>query len=172
LAPTKLAAANKPLPGKKEYPMKKFITIVSVVLLTACQTNDIHAPDPDKYTNYLDLSVEPKKALLDNYWLVESRVTPKYPIDAARNGLAGCTELIAAINSDGSVSAYKVTKSYPEGVFDLKSAESLNGWRYIPTATNKNSQPVLMTIQLDYMIEGVKNETEASKMCGFDHKIF
>lgn len=99
--------------------LKKLITLISVVfVLSACQTNDITAPDPDKYTSYLDLTAESKKAQLDNYWRLELRVEPKYPILAARNRWSGCSELIAAIHADGSVSAYKVIKSYPEAVFD------------------------------------------------------
>jgi protein TonB len=154
-------------------PLKKLIALSSVVvLLSACQSNEINVPESEKFTNYLDLTLEPQKSQLDNYWQVVSRVTPAYPIDAARKGLSGCTELIAAINPDGSVSAYKVVKSYPEGVFDVKSAESLTQWRYAPTETNKNAQPVLMTVQLDFWMENTKNKAEASKICGITHEPF
>lgn len=146
--------------------MRKLIAIISVALVVnACASYDTELSTLHDNAQYIDLTDVSKKDLVDNYWQVEFRKEPKYPVSAAKKGLSGCSELAFGINSEGKLSQVKVIKSYPEGVFDSSAAKALTYWRWTPTATNKNLQPVLTTIQLDFMLVGAKNSVEATAKC-------
>lgn len=151
--------------GKGAALKKLFVMTAVVFAVSACQSPDMTQSSADSNIQYLDLSAPSKQSLTDNYWQVKFRKEPKYPIQAAVDRLSGCAELIIGINSDGKVAHYKVIKSYPAGVFDQKSAEALLGWRYAAAPSNQNLQPVLTTVQLDFMVTNSKNSAEAAAKC-------
>ena len=151
--------------------MRKVITLSFFsVFLMACASTDTAEVSVEEPIQYLDLTLDDKKKLIDDYWVAEKKQEPKYPISAARKGLSGCVDLIVGIKSDGKSGGYKVKKSYPKGVFDKYAADALNNWQWVAADKNGNSVPVLTTIQLDFMVSGSKNKAEAEKQCGFSHK--
>lgn len=146
--------------------LKKLLIVPAIIFaVSACQSTDATQSTANSNIQYLDLSDHSQKGLVDNYWQVKFRKEPKYPRAAALNGISGCTELVVGINAEGKVSHYKVIKSYPAGVFDQNAVEAIVNWRYTPTATNQNLQPVLTTLQLDFMVSDVENLAEATALC-------
>lgn len=146
--------------------LKKLLIVPAIIFaVSACQSTDATQSTANSNIQYLDLSEPAQKSLFENYWQVEYRKEPRYPRAAALNDISGCTELVVGINTEGKVSHYKVIKSYPTGVFDQNSIAAIVNWRYTPTATNQNLQPVLTTIQLDFMVEDVQSLAEATALC-------
>jgi len=150
--------------------MRKIVILsISSVFLVACASNDEAKIAVEEPIQYVNLTLDDKKELIKEYWVVEKRQEPQYPISAARKGLSGCVDLIIAINSDGKSGGYKVKKSYPEGVFDKYAVAALNHWKWAATDKNADRKPVLTTIQLDFMADGAKNKIEAEEQCKFSH---
>jgi len=150
--------------------MRKVVSLTLLsMLLGACVSNDVGDEVKVESINYIDLSLENQRELAKEYWVVQKRKEPKYPISAARKGLSGCVDLIVGINKEGKLGGYKVKSSYPQGVFDNYAAAALNKWQWAATDKNKDNAPVLTSIQLDFMVGGSKNKTEAEKQCGFSH---
>ncbi|MBA6339268.1 energy transducer TonB [Colwellia sp. BRX8-7] len=146
------------------------ITIISL-FLGACASNDTFQVVDESLIEYKDISLKEQRELVKEYWIVEKRLDPKYPIEAARKGLSGCVDLIVGINKDGKTSGYKVKESYPKGVFDYHAAASLKSWRWSATEVNVDKTPVLTSIQLDFMVSGAKNAKEAKNKCGWNYKV-
>lgn len=153
--------------------MNKVVTlsIFSVFLVSCASTKTTETTNisKEKPVQYINLTLDDEKELIEEYWVVEKRQDPQYPISAARNGLSGCVDLIVGIDKSGKAAEYKVKKSYPEGVFDNYAAAAINNWRWAAASNNVDKAPVLTTIQLDFMVSGAKNKAEAEKQCGFTH---
>jgi TonB family protein len=120
---------------------------------------------------YLDLSLESQKDLVKDYWVVEKRQDPKYPVTAAKENISGCVDLVVGINQDGKTSGYKIKSSYPEGVFDNNAAASLKKWKWSATEGNVDKTPILMSIQLGFRVGKAKNVKEAKAKCGWTNKV-
>ncbi|HEX5792048.1 MAG TPA: energy transducer TonB, partial [Rheinheimera sp.] len=58
-----------------------------------------------------------------------------------------------------------VIKSFPGEMFNKKAYEALRQWQWLPTAINKQKQPVLTTIQLDFTTRNSVNHAEAYSAC-------
>jgi TonB family protein len=149
--------------------------VISVTILSmfmgACASNDTSQVVDEAPIKYMDLSLNKQRDLVKEYWVVEKRQEPKYPLEAAKKGLSGCVELIVGINKDGKTSGYKVKKSYPKGVFDNHAAASLKKWEWSATEGNIDRIPVLTSIQLDFMVSGAKNAKGAKSNCKIDYKV-
>ena len=145
---------------------KEFILSIFSVFLVACASNDKVAVATKEPIQYLNLTSDDEKELVEKYWIVEERQAPKYPIDAARKGLSGCVDLIIGINSDGRLGSYRVKSSYPEGLFDENAIAALTQWKWVATETNSDKTPVLTSIQLDFILYGSTNEKELESQCG------
>ncbi|MFB2726618.1 energy transducer TonB [Shewanella mangrovisoli] len=140
------------------------ISIFNILLLAvALSILDVKANDEP--IQYLDLTSNDKSKLLNEYWVTLKRQEPQYPMDAARDGISGCVELVVGIKSNGRSGGYKVKKSYPEGVFDNYAAAALAHWRWKATDKNSAKVPVLTTIQMDFMIGNAKNKSEVKTQC-------
>ncbi|TMP86659.1 energy transducer TonB [Pseudoalteromonas ruthenica] len=150
--------------------MRKTVTlsIFSFFLISCVSTTP--PTSPKEQIQYIDLTSDDKKELVNEYWVVEKRQDPKYPVDAAKEGLSGCVELVVGIKENGKAGGYKVKNSYPEGVFDKHAAAALNNWQWSASDKNTDKAPVLTTIKLDFMVSNSKNKAEAEKQCGFSHK--
>ncbi|QYK04970.1 M56 family metallopeptidase [Shewanella zhangzhouensis] len=74
------------------------------------------------------------------------RIEPKYPIDAAKQGIEGYVQARFDINAEGKVSNVVIFKSEPQGMFDKVSIDALNQWQYEPKANNG------VEVQLDYRL--------------------
>jgi TonB family protein len=152
--------------------MNKVVTLsIFSFFLVGCASTDTAEVSVEEPIQYIDLTLDDKKKLIDDYWVVEKKQEPKYPISAARKGLSGCVDLVVGIKKNGNTSGYKVKKSYPKGVFDKYAAAALNNWKWSAADQNAGKAPVLTTIQLDFMISGSKNKAEAEKQCGFSHDV-
>jgi len=78
----------------------------------------------------------------------EMRVEPRYPIQAAKDGVEGSVVLKFDIKADGSVSNVSVAKSMPKGVFDKVATTALKQWKYTASEHGLSAQYV----QLDFML--------------------
>lgn len=64
------------------------------------------------------------------------RMQPKYPIDAARNGVEGWVKLVFSIDASGQVKDVKVIDSQPKRTFDRAAKQALKKWKYKPQITD------------------------------------
>jgi TonB family protein len=150
--------------------MREVVTLsIMCVFLLACASNNKVEVVVEEPIQYLDLTLDDNNQLINEYWVIEKRIEPKYPISAARKGLSGCVDLIVSINSDGTSGDYKIRKSFPEGVFDKYATDALNNWQWVAADKNSDKTPVLTTVQLDFMVSGTNNKTEAENHCGYSH---
>lgn len=137
-----------------------------LLALTGCKTV-ADRPDPNQI-KYVDLSSEAKKDLVAQYWQVMKRVEPEYSIAAAKKNLSGCVTATVGIGSNGEMVGYKITDSFPSGVFDYQAMAAMKKWRWQATEANVDKVPVLTSIKLDFMIntKGYKsNLAEAKAHC-------
>lgn len=112
---------------------------------------------------HLDL-IGDKEAVLD-YWLISKIISAKYPQQAKTQGISGCVEFSLIINANGKATNAKIIKSFPEGVFDKQAMRAIKQWRWAPTDTNSNKQPVATTIQHDFALKNSPNRNAAYKYC-------
>ncbi|GGF61277.1 hypothetical protein GCM10011338_11930 [Alteromonas lipolytica] len=70
------------------------------------------------------------------------RIDPKYPPQAARDGLNGWVMLSYTITENGSVSDISVLDSSPERVFDREARRALSKWKYKPVIKQGKPQAV------------------------------
>lgn len=64
------------------------------------------------------------------------RITPNYPIQAARDGLEGWVKLSFSISEIGAVVDAKVIGSEPAKIFDREALKALKRWKYRPKVQN------------------------------------
>lgn len=77
------------------------------------------------------------------------RIEPKYPIQAAKEGIEGSVVLKFDIKGDGNVTNVEVVNGKPAYVFDKTALTALKQWRY--QATGKETKNLL--VQLDYLMD-------------------
>lgn len=65
---------------------------------------------------------------------------PRYPVEAARQGIDGSVVLLVTIGADGGVREVEVEKSTPTGVFDAAAVEAARKWKFTPEM--RDGQPV------------------------------
>lgn len=142
-----------------------------IVFLAACVSNDVEKTEADtvkeveKDIAYVDLTGK-TYIETDDYWIVKTRHPPIYPAKAAKQRIIGCVSVIVGINSNGKAGGYKVTKSYPEGVFDKRAAAALSQWEWKPGKKNSDKIPTIQTQQLSFYLDKPSNKAEAEKHCG------
>jgi TonB family protein len=150
--------------------MKKALILSTFFIFTVACTSNKSADETRKESaDYIDLTSDDNKETIKDYWMVTKRQNPQYPIIAARDGVSGCVEFIVGIDRDGTAGGYKVQKSFPEGVFDDYAAEALRQWKWKASKHNTDKAAVLTIIQLDFMVNGSYNKSQAEKACGFGH---
>ncbi|MDP2714144.1 energy transducer TonB [Rheinheimera sp.] len=138
---------------------KSNLLVVSAIFaLSACST-----VKPPGVAEYVDL-VGHKEAVAD-YWAVKHKVVPEYPRMAGQNGISGCVEFSLLIGADGKPQNMTVIKSFPGEMFNKKAYEALSQWQWLPAAMNKQKQPVLTTIQLDFTTRNSVNHAKAYSAC-------
>lgn len=79
------------------------------------------------------------------------RINPKYPMQAARDGIEGWVRLSFTINEIGGVEDVKVIEAQPKRIFDKEARRALKKWKYKPKVVDGKpiKQPGL-TVQLDF----------------------
>jgi TonB family protein len=135
-----------------------FLLVTGVLLLSACS-----ATKQNVSNEHLDL-IGNKEAVLD-YWLANKKVAPKYPQQAKTQKISGCVEFSLIIGSDGKAVNPIIIKAFPEGVFDVQATRAIKKWKWTPTETNSNRQPVATTIQHDFVVKESSNWQEAYSSC-------
>lgn len=82
------------------------------------------------------------------------RMEPKYPIDAARNGIQGWVELRFSIDELGQVQDVAVINSEPGRVFDQAAMQALKRWKYRPKVVDgKAIVQTDLAVRLDFNLE-------------------
>lgn len=82
------------------------------------------------------------------------RIEPKYPVQAARDGLQGWVKMRFTILEDGSVGEVTVVEAEPKRVFDREAIRALKRWKYSPKVVDGKAvqQPGIM-VQLDFSLD-------------------
>ncbi|UWX03758.1 energy transducer TonB [Pseudoxanthomonas sp. NC8] len=84
---------------------------------------------------------------------VGTPMPPKYPVEAAQNGIAGEVILLVDIDADGRVTDVQVEKATPPGVFDANTIAAARQWRFEPALRDgrpvAGRQRVPVTFSLD-----------------------
>lgn len=92
--------------------------------------------------------------ILDNHASPIVRMAPKYPVQAAREGLEGWVKLSFAISTTGSVINATVLESQPKRIFDTEAIRALRKWKYKAKVENGRAiEQHGLTIQLDFKID-------------------
>ena len=82
------------------------------------------------------------------------RIEPKYPVQAARDGLQGWVRLRFSIMEDGSVDEVEVIEAEPRRVFDREAIRALRRWKYSPKVVDgKPLKQTGMQVQLDFTLD-------------------
>jgi TonB family protein len=77
------------------------------------------------------------------------RMTPKYPIRAARNGIFGYVTVRLLVDEHGKVAAADTLDAYPENTFEQAALDAIKGWQYQPSEKQK-----IASVRLDFTLEG------------------
>ncbi|MDM7861526.1 TonB family protein [Alteromonas sp. ASW11-36] len=64
------------------------------------------------------------------------RVDPRYPIDAARDGIEGWVQMTFNVNELGGVTDIQVINAEPKRVFNQEAKRALAKWKYQPKSVN------------------------------------
>lgn len=82
------------------------------------------------------------------------RIEPKYPVQAARDGIQGWVQLRFTINEVGGVEDIEIINAEPRRVFDREAKRALRKWKYKPKVVDgKPQRQPGMTVQLDFTLE-------------------
>ena len=79
-------------------------------------------------------------------------VPPVYPGEAVSARVSGIVILEAVVGTGGDVSDAKVLKSIP--LLDEAALDAVRQWRYTPTTLNGVPVPVIMTVTVNFTIDG------------------
>ncbi|MBV2130245.1 TonB family protein [Arsukibacterium indicum] len=78
--------------------------------------------------------------------VILERAEPRYPVQAASDGVQGFVELQFNVEADGSTSNIQVIEAKPKRVFEQEAIRALARWKYQPAATDSANQNVVVTI--------------------------
>ena len=82
------------------------------------------------------------------------RIEPRYPVQAARDGLQGWVRLRFSIMEDGSVDEVEVMEAEPRRVFDREAIRALRRWKYSPKVVDgKPIKQAGQVVQLDFTLD-------------------
>lgn len=82
------------------------------------------------------------------------RVEPRYPVDAAREGVSGWVRLSFSIDETGAVTDVAVLAAEPGTVFNREAVRALRRWKYQPQLVDgKAVRQQNMQVQLDFSLQ-------------------
>ena len=82
------------------------------------------------------------------------RIDPKYPTQAAKDGIEGWVKLSFSIDTSGAVIDVQVLDAEPKRIFDREAIRALKAWKYQPQM--KDGKPIAqqgMQVQLDFSLD-------------------
>lgn len=95
-----------------------------------------------------------KFMMLDKAATAMVRIDPKYPAEAAKNGIEGWVKLGFSIDVTGAVIDVQVLDAEPKRIFDREAVKALKSWKYQPQI--KEGKAVVqhgMQVQLDFSLD-------------------
>jgi TonB family protein len=87
-------------------------------------------------------------------------VKPVYPASAQGSGVQGVVILETIIGPDGKVSDAKVLRSIP--LLDQAAIDAVRQWEFTPTLLNGAPVPVIMTVTVNFALQGAPPYTPPS----------
>lgn len=82
------------------------------------------------------------------------RIEPKYPPNAAREGVNGWVQLRFNIAADGRVTDVRVLAAEPKRVFEQEAIRALKNWKYQPKLENGRAVAQSdLQVQLDFRLD-------------------
>ncbi|BDX04898.1 energy transducer TonB [Planctobacterium marinum] len=82
------------------------------------------------------------------------RISPQYPVAAARDGIEGWVVLSFSINETGGVEDIEVLDAEPKRIFNREATRALRKWKYRPKIVDgKPVKQSNITVQLDFKLE-------------------
>lgn len=137
---------------KKMTPTTRFMNTAKLVIVTLTSTALLAGVS---YAgNHLKQTDAIEQALINVHPV--HRIEPKYPIQAAKDGIEGSVVLKFDIKGDGNVTNVEVVNGKPAYVFDKTALTALKQWRY--KATGKTTKNLL--VQLDYLMDDSSAQPE------------
>ena len=154
----------------------KFVPILlSSAMLCACQSAD--SSDTSASTRpastidvsgYPDFTAKADRPKVESYWIKTLSRNPQYPMHAALAGVSGCVEIVYSINASGKPEGYRIVNAFPGNTFEDNALAALARWRWEPSSTNSEKQPVLTSTQLDFVVSDSKNVDLTRQRCGIE----
>lgn len=82
------------------------------------------------------------------------RVEPRFPTDAARDGISGWVRLGFSIDASGAVTDVTVLAAEPRNIFNNEAVRALRRWKYQPQLINgKPVKQENLQVQLDFQLQ-------------------
>lgn len=82
------------------------------------------------------------------------RVEPRYPVEAARDGVSGWVRLSFTIDETGGVTDVVVLAAEPSTMFNREAVRALRRWKYQPQLVDgKAVKQQNMQVQLDFSLQ-------------------
>lgn len=103
------------------------------------------APDLELAGNFMQL---------DKTATAVVRIDPKYPTQAAKDGIEGWVKLSFSIDATGAVTDVQVLEAEPKRIFDREAIRALKAWKYQPQM--KDGKAIAqhgMQVQLDFSLD-------------------
>jgi protein TonB len=90
----------------------------------------------------------------DGEAIAQVQINPRYPRNAATQGIEGYVTLKFDVAADGSTENISVIKAKPRGTFERAAVKALRKWRYKPKMENGKSVAQLnQTMTLEFNLE-------------------
>ncbi|MGJ8693145.1 MAG: energy transducer TonB [Thalassotalea sp.] len=116
--------------------------VLSITLPSSAQVNE-------EISQYLTTIEKPKPL---------KRVSPQYPISAAKTKREGWAIFNFTIEPDGSVSNIQLEESFGSKAFAVEARKAIKEWEYKPAFENgKPIQQCVNSVQFDFMMKGVES---------------
>uniref|UniRef100_A0A486XY74 Protein TonB n=1 Tax=Rheinheimera sp. BAL341 TaxID=1708203 RepID=A0A486XY74_9GAMM len=84
------------------------------------------------------------------------RIEPRYPVQAAQQGISGYVQIKFDVDAEGKVFNARVLGSNPEKVFDKEALRALEQWQYTATGTVHKAQMVQLDFELDVVAADIE----------------
>ena len=142
--------------------MKSQILMLLAILPTIFATSAIANHADVKLTH-----IAPQKS--DAQWIRTKQFTPRYPIQLAMKGIAGCGVFKVTVDANGKTRDVELVSSIPKKVIYKPARKLIKSWEW----KNVSDEPNLTEeklIRLDFCMGG-KTEAEAKARCDEQAKL-